>query len=344
MENTENEERKAKFINPFTDFGFKKLFGEEMNKDLLIDFLNTLLQQHNVKIKTLTFKKTDQLGASDIDRRVVFDLYCENERGEKFIVEMQKASQTYFKDRTLYYSTFPIQEQGIKGPWNYELKSVFAIAILNFTFNDDKKDSTVAVHVKLMDTEKYKVFYDKLTFVFLQMPNFSKTEAQLVTHFDKWLYLLKNLDKFDRIPDKLKEKIFLKLFKVAAISALNKEERQKYEDSLKYLRDLENSLVTAEEKGRNEAIAELTPKIEEAQREKEEAQREKEEAQREKEEAQQREIEAQREKEEAQERTAQIQHKLIIVVKNLHNKGMSLDDIQEMTGENLETIKSIISE
>jgi len=158
----ENNNIVGRYINPFTDFGFKKIFGEEPNKDLLIDFLNELLRAQNFQIKTLTYKRTDKLGATDLDRNVVFDLYCENEKGEKFIVEMQKAKQTFFKDRTLYYSTFPIQEQAKKGEWDYSLKSVFAIGILDFKFDDKDKDNTIVNRVQLFDQTTQKVFYDKL--------------------------------------------------------------------------------------------------------------------------------------------------------------------------------------
>ncbi|MET3047565.1 PD-(D/E)XK nuclease family transposase, partial [Flavobacterium covae] len=81
---------KAKYINPFTDFGFKKIFGEEASKILLIDFLNALLPEYD-QIKELSFKNTEQLGQSDLDRKAIYDIYCENEKGEKFIVELQKA-------------------------------------------------------------------------------------------------------------------------------------------------------------------------------------------------------------------------------------------------------------
>ena len=105
---------KAKFINPFTDFGFKKIFGEEASKPLLLDFLNSLLPESD-KIVDLTFKNNEQLGETDANRRAVYDIYCENEKGEKFIVELQKAKQNYFRERTLYYATFPIREQAEKG-------------------------------------------------------------------------------------------------------------------------------------------------------------------------------------------------------------------------------------
>ncbi len=240
---------KERYVNPFTDFGFKKLFGSEMSKDLLISFLNEILPDQ--KIASLSYKKTDKLGASDLDRKVIYDLYCENEEGEKFIVELQKAKQSFFKDRTLFYSTFPIQEQGQKGDWNYQLKAVYTIAILDFCFDDEYKGD-VKVMVKLMETEKKTIFYDKLTFLYLQMPNFNKQENELLNMEDKWLYLLKNLGKLEKKPVKLQEKIFEKAFKIAELAKFSPEERHAYEDSLKYYRDLKNSLDTSFEDGKAE--------------------------------------------------------------------------------------------
>jgi len=193
-------EQIEKYINPFTDFGFKKLFGEEPNKDLLIDFLNEVLNGKE-KIKTLTYLKTDKLGSTYSARKAVFDLYCENELGEKFIVEMQKAEQEFFKDRSIFYSTFPIREQAKRGKWNFELKSVYTIGILDFVF-DETKENENYFHwdVKLFDTKNKAVFYDKLTYIYLELPKFTKTLEQIETRFEKWLYVLKNLPKLDRLP------------------------------------------------------------------------------------------------------------------------------------------------
>jgi len=240
--------KKEKYINPFTDFGFKKLFGEEANKDLLADFLNELLRREKGKIKNLTYLKNEHLPYFG-ERRAVFDIHCENEAGEKFIVEMQKVKQNFFKDRTVFYSTFPIQDQAVRGDWNFHLQSVYTVGILDFVFDDSDKEKTVVTEVKLMDTEKKKVFYDKLTFIYLQMPNFSKNEEELETHFDKWLYVIKNLHRLQNRPAKLQERIFEKLFGVAEIEKFNYEERMAYEDSLKIYRDLKNSLDTAREEG-----------------------------------------------------------------------------------------------
>ena len=251
-------EIREKYVNPFTDFGFKKLFGEEPNKDLLLDFLNELLREQEGEIKALTYLKSERLGASDTDRKAIFDLYCENERGEKFIVELQKSKQNFFKDRTLYYSTFPIQEQAKRADWNYELKAVYTVAILDFVFEEDKAErNKYRYDVKLTDIATCKVFYDKLTFIYLEMPKFDKEVEELETRFDKWLYVLKNLNRLERIPERLRERIFERLFEVAEVAKFTREELLSYEDSLKYYRDLKNSLDTAFEEGKIEGKIEV---------------------------------------------------------------------------------------
>jgi len=237
-----------RYINPFTDYGFKKLFGEEPNKDLLLDFLNVLLKEEQGEIKDLTYLKSEHLGTGEMDRKAIFDLYCENERGEKFIVELQKTKQNFFKDRTVYYSTFPIREQAKRADWNYELKAVYTIALLDFVFDEDKNDpAKFRYDIKLTDTETKEIFYNKLTFIYLEMPKFNKTVEELETRFDKWLYVIRNLNRLNKVPDKLRERVFEKLFETAEIAKFTPDQIRSYEDSLKYYRDLKNSLDTAKD-------------------------------------------------------------------------------------------------
>jgi len=244
---------KDKYLNPFTDFGFKKLFGVEPNKDILIDFLNELLRRDEGKIKEITYLSPEQLGRIPGEQKAIFDIYCENERGEKFIVEMQKAKQNYFKERSIYYSTFPIQSQAQKGGWDFELKSVYTVGILDFVFAEDKGNDQVFHHeVQLFDKSVQAVFYDKLTYIYLEMPKFTKTIDELETHFDNWLYVLKNLEHLTDRPAKIQESIFTKLFEQAAIANFDDEEYGEYEASLKTYRDLKNSIDTARAEGREE--------------------------------------------------------------------------------------------
>jgi len=242
------KELTAKYIDPFTDFGFKRLFAEEPNKDLLLDFLNCLITDQ--KIKNLTYNRVDKLGLIVDSRKAVFDIFCENEKGEKFIVELQKVKQNYFKDRSVYYSTFPIQEQAHRGKeWDFKLAAVYFIGVLDFVFEDKDKDKEVVTEVKLLDTKKKTVFYDKLTFIYLQMPNFNKKESELKTRFEKWLFVLKYLQNLQNRPKALQEKIFEKLFKIAEISKFDSAEKMDYEESVNIYRDYKNSVDTAREEG-----------------------------------------------------------------------------------------------
>ncbi len=244
---------KEKYINPFTDFGFKKLFGTEFNKPLLADFLNEVIGSETGRIKELQFLSTEKMAPCINERKAIFDIYCENERGEKFIVELQKAKQNYFKDRSVYYSTFPIQEQAQRGDWNFQLKAVYTIGILDFIFEEDKLDNKVFHHeVKMMNTKTGKVFFEKLTYIYLEMPKFNKTEQELETHFEKWLYILKNLESLTSRPKKLQEKIFKQLFEQAEIAQYDTQEYQQYEESLKHYRDIKNTIDTAFADGKNE--------------------------------------------------------------------------------------------
>ena len=246
----------GRYINPYTDYGFKYLFGTEPNKENTLELVNALLQGRE-HIRSLTLIPTEQLGDTQDDRRSVFDVYCENEQGDKIIIEMQKADQPWFKDRSVYYSSFPIRSQGEKGKWLFGLKAVYTIGILNFVFDDDKDDEEYYHHVvQLMDVEKKTVFYDKLTYIYFEMPKFRKTEDELVTMTDKWLYALKHLPDLLERPKALQERIFRKFFDVAEIAALSKEEYAKYWESEKIFYDNVGAFMAARTKGRAEGRAE----------------------------------------------------------------------------------------
>lgn len=242
----------SKYLNPFTDFGFKKLFGEESSKEILIDFLNEILREEEGEIIDLEFMKNEHLGKTNFDRKAIFDLYCKNKAGERFIVEMQKAKHNYFKDRSLFYATFPIQEQAQKGEWNYQLKAVYTIGILDFVFEEGKDEEKMLYRVKLTDIETQKIFYDKLTFVYIEMPKFTKSLDDCASHFDRWLYVLRNLEKLERYPELLQEKIFRDFFHKAELTQLDSKEREQYSESLKNYRDIKGVIDTAFDDGKEE--------------------------------------------------------------------------------------------
>jgi predicted transposase/invertase (TIGR01784 family) len=260
---------KAKYVNPFTDFGFKKIFGEEASKSVLIDFLNALLPLED-KIADLSFKNTEQLGQTDADRKAIYDIYCESETGEKFIVELQKAKQNYFRERTIYYSTFPIREQAEKGEWNYNLKAVYCVGILDFTFDDyeNEPEKSEVVHTIKLKNQHGKVFYDKLTYIYLEMPNFKQTESDLKTRLDKWLYFIKNLEDFQTIPTIFSDEVFTQAFEKAELAKFNQAELDGYETSLKIFRDnkavLDYAIENAYDEGKIEGRSEVAKALKES--------------------------------------------------------------------------------
>lgn len=241
-----------RYINPYTDFGFKRLFGTELNKDLLISFLNALLGGREV-VTQVSYKSTERFGVSKDSRRAIFDVFCENDKGELFIVEMQNVYQQFFKDRSVFYSTFPIQEQGQVGDWDFRLRNVYTVGVLNFCFAENEYEPDNYFHeVKLMDTKDKHVFYDKLTLLYLEMPKFNKTEDQLETMFDKWLFVLRNLSHLMERPAALRERVFERVFEQAEIARYSETERREYEDSINAYRDINNAVKTA----KNDGIAE----------------------------------------------------------------------------------------
>ena len=246
-----------RYISLLTDFGFKRIFGTALNKELLICFLNSLFDGKQV-IKDVKYLNNEHLGDVYVARKAIFDVYCEGENGEKFIVEVQNAYQEFFKDRSLFYSTFPIREQAVKGSdWDFKLNHVYTVALLNFDMKEEAFDQEALCHyVKLCDTTTHKVFYEKLDFIYVEIAKFEKTEEELVTLYDKWLYVLKNLSTLNNRPKALRDKVFDRLFEEAEIARFTPCELREYEDSCKAYRDLKNSLDTALRQGRAEGRAE----------------------------------------------------------------------------------------
>jgi predicted transposase/invertase (TIGR01784 family) len=241
-----------RYISLLTDFGFKRIFGTEPNKLLLIDFLNTILPPHH-HIQDLTFKNTENLGNTPIDRKAIFDIYCQAQNGDRIIVEIQKAKQNFFKDRSIYYATFPIQEQALKGEWDFELSAVYTVGVLDFIFDDHQGDETF-LHIVELKNQRCEVFYEKLKFIYIELPKFTKSLDQLQTHFDKWMFLLRHLAELTDRPQPLEEGVFPELFAAAEIANFSRTEQETYQNSLKYYRDMNNVVDTARQEGRQEGI------------------------------------------------------------------------------------------
>jgi len=244
----------GKFINPFTDVGFKIIFGEEFSKPRLLDFLNALFEGERV-IADLSFLDKEQKAMFDGDRSPIYDILCETDGGEKIIVEMQNREHPNFKERMLYYAAEAIARQGEKGAnWSYDIKAVYVIAFTNFVMTG--YGGRLRVDAGLVDLQQGGVFSDKLRLVYLQMPCFNKEAEQCLNHFERWIYILKNMEILERMPWAAQNAVFRRLAEVAEVSKLSKEERIKYDHALKRYRDTLNTITGAEMKGRAQGRAE----------------------------------------------------------------------------------------
>ena len=238
---------KDKYIDPFTDFGFKWLFGTEENKAILISFLNDLLDIEH-KIVDLKFRNLEKLGLNIVDRKAVFDIFCTDEKKNNFIVELQRGKQKYFKDRSVYYTSFPIQEQSKKGDWDYSLKKVYFVGILEFNMNDNKHNDNYLTKVQLTNVDTNEIFYDKLTYYYIEMPKFKKSESELSNHLEYWLYMLNNIQDLTHIPEVFKDdKLLNQAFDMAEFLALPKEKQFAYQHDLKTRLDYKNVMDYAKE-------------------------------------------------------------------------------------------------
>lgn len=225
----------AKFINPFTDVGFKRIFGQEFSKPLLLDFLNSLLEGEKY-IVNLTFLDKEQPALYDEDRSLIYDIYCETDEGEHIIVEMQNKSQPYFKSRSIYYISESIARQGERGSsWNYAIDSVYLIAFLNFIPLDFKQQ--FRTDVVLAEKNTVDQFSDKLRMIYLQLPLFKKEADECENQVERWIYLLKNMETLSRLPWAAQSAVFKKLESIADVGAMSRDERLKYDEALRKYRD-----------------------------------------------------------------------------------------------------------
>src|SRR3569833_2739898 len=241
----------GKYIDLLVDFAFKKIFGSEPNKDLLIAFLNEVFRGRK-HIVELTYDKNEYPGDLKDEGAAIFDLHCTGQNGEKFLIEVQRGRQGNFKERALFYTSRLISDQAPKGKrseWAYDISEIYLVAILeDFTFQVN--NSAEYLHdICLCNRNTGEIFYDKLGYIYLELNKFVKEGAELGTDLDKWLYVLKNISRMDKIPLYFRKPIFEKLFNIAEYTNLTREEKTMYDTSLKYKWDNKNVLDAARQQG-----------------------------------------------------------------------------------------------
>lgn len=271
----------TKYINPFIDYGFKKLFVTETNKDILISFLNAVIEDTADPIVDLTYKNIELIGDFNGARDSYLDAYCETASGRQFIVEMQNSWQPFFKDRTLYYAAKAITNQAVKDDstkreqpkkkekeekWNYRLKEVYVIAVMNFNFPRAEYQPDDYYHkIMLTDLDDQHVFYDKLTLIYLEMRKVGKAKLDMNRPLDRWLMVLYKLWGEEDCPPEINNPVFQKLYREAEYANFTEDQQLTYERSWKRELDIYNQIeggrILGLEEGREEGLLEVARKM-----------------------------------------------------------------------------------
>jgi|SRR6185437_9548790 len=257
----------GKYIDPLVDFAFKKIFGSDPNKDLLIAFLNEVFRGRK-HIVDLIYNKNEHQGDLSSEGAAIFDLLCTGDNGDQFIIEVQRGRQGRFKERALFYTSRLISNQAPKGKraeWGYDITGVYLVALLeDFTLSNNPANEYLH-DICLCNRDTGEIFYDKLGYTYIELRKFVKTEKELETDLDRWLHVLKNMNRFEKIPVYLRKPIFEKLFSIAEYSNLTKEEKAMYDSSMKYKWDNKNvreyEVQQAKKEGKLEGKQEEARKI-----------------------------------------------------------------------------------
>ena len=240
------------YVNPLSDWGFKRLFGTEMNKDLLLEFLRALFPERD--IRDIAYLKNERQSLTERERDSVFDVMCVSADGAQFVVEIQKRSQ----------------RQGSRGGWNYRLNPVCVVGVLDFAMEHDygaeaERWRDKLVHrYRLREDETREIMNSKLEFLYLEVGAYRREVTERSGIVEKWMYVLKNLSRLEGRPPELRERVFERLFEAARIAAYTREERNQYESDMMNENDYRNTIEYAREEGLAAGLAEGEAKGHEA--------------------------------------------------------------------------------
>ncbi|HAA12081.1 MAG TPA: hypothetical protein DCE41_10435 [Cytophagales bacterium] len=248
----------ALYVNPYTDFGFKRIFFNPAHQRLLLNFLNAILAfLGDPLLVELEYLSPDQQPETRQGRRVSFDVLVKDETGRHYLIEMQQGSQAHFFKRLTYYLCRMVINQGEKGnvstetdrpkPYDYNWRPVFAIALMDFLLPMEGLPKELAIHpFRIGHMLAPKIQFPDLTWLCLEMPKFGKTLEEAETRLEEWLFFIKNLEIK---PDQVEDSDFKELLEVANLANLTPEEYENYMLTRKQYDDYYNSLDYAEKRG-----------------------------------------------------------------------------------------------
>ena len=236
------------FADPTNDLAFKKVFGDENHKEILISFLNSILGfREGKKITEVSLANPYQIPKIPDLKETILDIKAVNKNGDSFIVEMQKKDLGDFTKRSLYYTSKAYVAQLPKGNDYRVLKKVYFIGILNFNVFDN--ENYISRHL-IINQETNTQDLDDFEFSFIELPKFDRSLSELDTTLDKWIYFLKNASNLSIVPEEFQQiETFKNAFEIVTQTAWDKKELEVYDYMALKEFDEINALRTAEKKG-----------------------------------------------------------------------------------------------
>jgi predicted transposase/invertase (TIGR01784 family) len=243
----------SRYLDPTNDIAFKKLFGIEQHKPLLVSFLNAILSlEGSRRIKNVEFLTKEQIPLIKEAKTTILDIKCTDESGKQYIVEIQNRKQPSFIKRTQFYVAHSYVSQAPIGADYMDLKQVILLAIANHELFPNK-ENVISYH-KTLDTQTFEHDLKDMCYVFIELPKFTKTEDELETLQDKWIYFFNNWNKSTHVPAKMQEEELIEAYQSMEEFNWNGAEREAYLKANIALADEFDARRQEREQGREEGL------------------------------------------------------------------------------------------
>ena len=253
-----------KYADLLDDDVFKLVFGQESSKDVMIEFLNQVIDDRT--IVDLEFMDKEMKSMDREKKDSVYDMFCKTDDGSRIVVEVQRRKQASYVERTIYYSTFQVRNQVDAGRADYAFCPVYVINILDFNIDENKGNPEVKTVYRLYEEKTHTLLTDKLTFIFLELNKFKKGLEELDGDILEGMYFcLKNMARLDGCPEVLTHEVFKKMFDISELLNMDEDTRSKVLIKMTTERDLRNQMAYAKkeaiEEGRAEGLKEKSIEI-----------------------------------------------------------------------------------
>ena len=240
-----------RYVDILTNGGFKALFGDTANKDVVMSIINVLLPDHR-KVTEIDYLPTEYQGqVLDLNKEYHYDFMCKDESGTVFIVELQRYQDDYWFKRCVSYACRAYDRQNRKGE-DYNVAPVYLIGLMDVPIDHPDKDFWKDRYVSeytFREKESHDLLGETIVIIFAEMANFSKAAEDCVTEVDKMLYLLKNIGKLMDQPGWLQHEVYTRIFDACEIAGFDEDKLIKYDKDMYDERRLKSEMNTAKRIG-----------------------------------------------------------------------------------------------